>query len=88
MRFWSAREARDLILLISRLVRDVGRRHSSFEKETIGRYMFQMVNREREVRAWRPHSDMGVFRFLQSPISSDVRLGAKPSSGKDSTLGH
>ena len=88
MRLWRAKEARDSIPLILREVREMGRRHSSSGKETIFGNMFLIVNLEREVRVSRPHSDMGVFRFLQLAISSDVRLGAKPSSGKDFNPGH
>lgn len=83
-----SRDSRDSIPLIVREVREMGRRHSSSETETIFGNMFLIVNSEREVRVSRPHSDMGVFRFLQLSISSDVRLGAKPSSGKDSNPGH
>ena len=63
MRFWRDREARDSILLISREVRDVGRRHSSSKKETTPGKTSSIINLEREVRVWRPHSDMGIFRF-------------------------
>ena len=62
MRLWRDREARDSILLISREVRDVGRGHSSSKKETIPGKISSIINLEREVRVWRPHSDMGVFR--------------------------
>ena len=87
MRFQTAKEARDSTPLIVMEVREMGRRHSSSGKETISGNILLIVNDEREVRVWRPHSDMPVFRFLPSSILSNVRLGAKPSSGKDSTPG-
>ena len=62
MRLWRGKGARDSFLRISREVRDVGRRHSSSKKETTPGKTSSIINLEREVRVWRPHSDMGVFR--------------------------
>ena len=44
MSLWRSKEARDSIRLIRRLVREMGRRHSSSGKETIFGNMFQIVN--------------------------------------------
>ena len=83
-RFLRARQARESSLLIKSLLRVEGKRQSSSERDARLGHTPEMYSDEREVSLWRPHSDNGTFRFTQSLIESEVRLGAKPHSGNDS----
>lgn len=46
-----------------------------------------MLNDEREVSLWKPHSERGAFRFSQLSILRYFRFGAKPPSGKNTRPG-
>ena len=87
MKFWRDREDKDSILLISREVRDVGRKHSSSEKETIPGKISSIINLGREVRVWRPHSDMGFsdshtfieLLYFKSKVNQKIFVPAYPN---------
>ena len=68
-------------------MRDAGKRHSLSQREALPGNISQILSVEREVRVWRPHSDIGVFRFLQFMIERNFRFRARPPSGKDSSPG-
>ena len=91
LRFWIPRNARDSrfwSLLMESQVRFLGRSRRSFSrKETTFEDAPEIRNALREVSLCKPQSDRWVWIFWQSSIWSDVRLGGKPPSGRDTRLG-
>ena len=67
-------------LLIENLLRVVGKRQSSSDREARPGHRPEIYNGEREVSLWKPYSDNGSFRFTQSLIESGARLEAKLQS--------
>ena len=91
LRFWrprNARYSRFWSSLTESQVRLLGRGRQSFSrKETTSGHAPEIRNALREVSLCKPQSDRRVWRFWQYSIRSDVRLGAKPPSGRDTRLG-